>query len=623
VTSTAEVHRQGEHGPCDACHDNRPEAGPYTIYDRRRLCAGCLAAARQAEADSAAPPDPVTTTAVKAELDRDDLAKAAKAKTKAEKKATKDDAKKTQATLLVELALDPYRVGVSTEGEPFAASKNRLGPALPLRGGKVGLRSQLAARYREKHGSVPTSSALTDALCVLEGMALEQPPEPVFQRVGWRNGGAVLDLGEGALVVVVDATGWRVEAESPVLFRSTALTAPLPQPERGGDLDDLWPFVNVADESQPLLAAWLVSILLDGSHPIVGLLGLQGTGKTTAARYLASVLDPSTAAVRAAPRDLDGWAVAASGSHVVPIDNVSAMAVWFSDALCRASTGEGIVKRKLYTDAELAVIAFRRPVILTSIDPGALRGDLGERLLAIDTEPISGRRTDDDLAHAWEKAHPRILGAILDLAVEVFKVLPGIPDTDLPRMADYGRVLAAVDLVLGTNGAYTYRGMANRIAEDVIESDQVATALRTLGSHDGTMGELLDKLNAARGTKQAPQGWPKTPRALRGNLNRVIPALRQLGHQIEFKRDGDGTRKVLIEAPQGDGFDGSDGLDGGSHSLSESEPAESGESSKIGSGKHRFDRRNRRDDPVQLPLDDLDAAGENVREVFPDAEELP
>ncbi|HEY8094363.1 MAG TPA: hypothetical protein VID93_11290 [Acidimicrobiales bacterium] len=53
--------------------------------------------------------------------------------------------------------------------------------------------------------------------------------------------------------------------------------------------------------------------------------------------------------LRAVPRDLEGWAVAAAGSYVVGLDNLS---------------GEAIVRRALYTDSGLSVVAFRRAVVV-------------------------------------------------------------------------------------------------------------------------------------------------------------------------------------------------------------------------------------------------------------------
>jgi hypothetical protein len=73
------------------------------------------------------------------------------------------------------------------------------------------------------------------------------------------------------------------------------------------------------------------------------------------------------------------------------VDNMCAICGWWSDALCKCVTGDGWVRRPLYTDGELSVVSFRRVLALTTIDAGALRGDLGDRLVLADLEPIDGR----------------------------------------------------------------------------------------------------------------------------------------------------------------------------------------------------------------------------------------
>ena len=110
------------------------------------------------------------------------------------------------------------------------------------------------------------------------------------------------------------------------------------------------------------------------------------------------------------------------------IDNLSDMHPWLSDSICRAVTGDGDVRRKLYTDGEHTVFAFRRCICLNGIDLGATRGDLAERMLPITLERISEskRRSVDEIWARWKQQHARILGAILDLAVQVIAALPSV-----------------------------------------------------------------------------------------------------------------------------------------------------------------------------------------------------
>lgn len=135
------------------------------------------------------------------------------------------------------------------------------------------------------------------------------------------------------------------------------------------------------------------------------------------------------------------------GSWVVGLDNVSGVPDWLSDALCRAVTGDGLVRRRLYSDAHLSVLAYRRVVLLTSIDPGITRGDLLDRLLPVTCHPFPPERrlTDEEIDAAFAAAHPHLLGGLLTLTAAVLDRLPHLRLPALPRMADFARILAAVD----------------------------------------------------------------------------------------------------------------------------------------------------------------------------------
>ena len=140
-------------------------------------------------------------------------------------------------------------------------------------------------------------------------------------------------------------------------------------------------------------------------------------------------------------------AVTAKNSWVVSVDNVSRISHWWSDALCRAVTGDAWVCRKLYTDGEVSVLQFKRCIILTSIDAGALRDDLGERVLKVELERIEGchRMSERQLKNQYQEAHPHIFAQILDELAKVIAQLPEVNIQDKPRMADFAEVLQALD----------------------------------------------------------------------------------------------------------------------------------------------------------------------------------
>lgn len=457
-------------------------------------------------------------------------------------------AKRSAATVLVDLASGLFHFGVSTDGETFAVPKDGPPVVALLRGGKSSLRARLARRYFAKIGKAAPQQALADALLVIEGAAQEEDPVELHLRVADREGETWIDLGDlTGNAVKLTPKGWTIEESAPVLFRRSVLNSALPRPVAGADLSMLWRWLNVAEADRPLVAAWLVATLTAGiPHPVLLLHGEQGTGKTTTQKVLVSVLDPSPVPTRKPPRDAESWVTAAAGSWVVGIDNLSTVPDWLSDSLCRAVTGDGDVRRKLYTDGDHHVIAFRRCIALTGIDLGALRGDLTERLLPIELARIDDgdRLEEGQLWPAWDQQHPELLGAVLDLAAGVMAVAPSVRLDNKPRMADFARVLAAVDRVLGTNGLDHYLAKQSSLATESLTGDPfIAAMLSTITvPFTGTSAELLDLVPAP---DRVPKGWPSTSRQVTSTLKRQAPTMRKAAWTVE-NDNAENHDKVLV-----------------------------------------------------------------------------
>lgn len=457
------------------------------------------------------------------------------------------------STELVALARSQYTVIRGTDAQTYAVARTNPGIAIPLRGSRDGLRQQLAAAYFDQRGRAATAVALADMLNVVEGDALRADPVPVDLRVAAHDGALYLDRATPtASAIRVTASGWDLTTRPPVVFRRTALSAPQPEPVRGGALQPFRELLNVDDDRFHLLIGWLLAAYLPGiPHPILALLGQQGTAKTTALRLLLSLLDPSTAPVRTPPTDAAAWAVTAAHSWAVGLDNVSTLHPWLQDALCKAVTGDGIVRRALYSDNDVSVLAFRRVLALTSIEPGSLQGDVADRMLTIELDPITKdrRRTDRTVLATFDRIWPATLGAVLDLLVDVLAALPGVQLAEHPRMADFARVLAALDAVTGWNTLTDYLVAAEATAVSVIEADPFVNAVLDLAERDviwtGTAAELLANITPER----PPRGWPTSPQKVGGLLRRATPALAVAGVQVtERPRQHGGRRGYLITA---------------------------------------------------------------------------
>ncbi|MZE52982.1 ATP-binding protein [Streptomyces sp. SID5770] len=467
-----------------------------------------------------------------------------------------DGGKKPSAAVrLVALARERYRFVMSTDGRPYAVAIDGPNIALPLRG-RSGVRQRLARLYAETFdGDVASQSALADAMTVLEGIAEDNDPVPVHLRVGHDDAGTlVVDLGTAdGRAVTVSAGGWEVVDRSPVLFRRSGAMAPMPAPILVGDgLAMFYGLLNMDESSFRRLVAWTIAAWIPTiPHPVLTLKGEQGTAKSKTAQMVVNLVDPSPAAKRSQPRDAKAWSTQAFNSWALCLDNVSVLPQWLSDTLCKAVTGDGIVDRALYTDDDVVVLSFRRVLAMTTIDAGALAGDLAERLLLLDLELIddSKRRSEEELDTAFAAVRPAVLGSLFDLLAAVLVVLPGVKLETMPRMADFARVLAAVDQVMEWNTLDDYLAASANVAGDALEGDPFGSALAALvercGTWTGTAAQLLEQVPPPGGIR--PPSWPKDATRAGGKVKRLAPLLRSIGITVDdTQRSQDRHRSRLL-----------------------------------------------------------------------------
>lgn len=458
--------------------------------------------------------------------------------------------KPTQADRLVALAFEKYDFGMSETGEPFVVAREGLRVARLVSGNASSLKAEMSRSYFMRHGKTASASALSDAVTTLHGFAMTQEPTCLQLRQAAVEDELWLDLGDQqGSVIHVTKTGWSVEPQAPVMFRRSELTGVMPVPVPG-ETGELRRFLNVSDEGWALIIGWMVSAYFPGiQHPILALTGEQGTAKTSTARMIGAIIDPSPAPLTAGPRDIGEWIVVANGACLVGLDNLSQLQPWFSDALCRAITGEGLVRRRLYSDADLIVTSFRKLILMTGIDLGALSADLVDRTVFVELQriPSDQRRRDSELWARFNEAQPRILGGLLDLVAATMRALPDVDSDGTMRMGDHVRVLAALDVVIDAGCVDAYRRSAGRAMADAAECNPLADALIEFMSNrkewTGTASELLRAITP----DLPPRGWPSVPNRLSGLLKRLAPVLRECGVEVESSRGTGRARTRLLK----------------------------------------------------------------------------
>ncbi len=461
-----------------------------------------------------------------------------------------------QAELLLALA---------TDAELFHDPDDRPYATIPVGGHRENwpIRSKrfkrwLLSRYYEAHGKAPNTQALHDALAVIEARAqFDGPGFEVYVRIAHMDNRIFADLAnESWQAVEIAPSGWQVVADPRVKFRRPKGMRPLPLPEPGGSLDDLKEFLNVGSQDWPLVGAWVIGCFSEGPYPILIFQGEQGAAKSTAAKVLKEIVDPSLPKLRAIPREEADLLISAFNSWVLVFDNLSTIPKWFSNSLCRLSTGGGVGKRELYTDAEETILDVMRPIILNGIaaliHPGGQ--DLASRALVVELDQIQDgdRQAERPFWRRFEKAYPRILGAILDAVAAALANRDRIDLHPLPRMADFAVWSVAAEPTLPWEpGAFmaAYAGNRAEVVERSLAADVVGAAvLEFMESRlewTGTPTALLEALEAIVPERTLKsRAWPKAAHVLTARLKRAATFLRAVGVEVDTGKSG--TRRTTI-----------------------------------------------------------------------------
>lgn len=481
----------------------------------------------------------------------------AKIETQVQDGPTKED---SQALKLVIMAQEAAELFSTSKGERYARLViNGRVETLIISEKSGPFKRWLIHTYLSKTGNIPNATALSSAISVLEAEAQfgSAPQREVHIRVAYHKGKLYLDLGNDQCEVVeISGQGWVIKSDVPVEFRRPNGMLPLPRPIRGGSLEDLRPFVNVADEDWILTKAWLVGAFHPtGPYPILDLNSERGSAKSTTTKVLRMLFDPSKAPLRKEPKDDQTFAIMAYNNYVVAFDNLSHISSRLSDNMCTLATGAGDAYRSLYTNDEEHIFDARRPQVFNGIEELATRGDLIDRCIILKLPEIdkAKRRDERTFWNEFNQAHPRILGALLDAVSTALKNLAHTHISEVPRMADFALWVQAAESALSTTpGAFLAAYEKNReegIATE-IEASPVGNALLTLMKdktlYDGLVSDLLAELkNLVDENVTKHKSWPQNARSLSGLLKRLAPSMRARNIYITQKRTGEGSNITI------------------------------------------------------------------------------
>jgi len=468
----------------------------------------------------------------------------------ADGKDGKDD-RPTTAKVLIDIAVKNCDLFHDERNDGYAVIvHNGIRRTLKLRGREF--KRWLAGTYYDKTDHAANNEAIATAMSVLEAKATYDGRQlELANRFAMRDATIYIDMADAKWrVIKVTADGWEVMDKPPILFRRYSHQQALPDPVRGCKLSDLHKHLAIKSDNDKLLVeGWAVAVAVSGvPRPAITSHGPQGASKTTFARVLKSITDPSVTPsvdLGKAPADL----AQVLDHHGIPcFDNVTSIPSWAADMLCRAVTGGAFSKRELYSDDSDILMVFQRAMIITGINIPTHAPDLLDRLLLIELERIQPEHRVDESTFwvTFNAARPKLFGALLDAIAGALRHLPNIKPDRMPRMADFARIACAYAEYAGVGSNKMLDIImqhSSRQTEEILEADPVASAIRDFvqkrQSWTGTASELLKLLNEAPG--QRPDGWPKQGNTLSRKLNILHTTLNDAG--ISISRDKEGSKR--------------------------------------------------------------------------------
>lgn len=412
----------------------------------------------------------------------------------------------------------------------------------------------------------------------------------VYVRIAPYGNGYALDIGDGRMLVV-DGDGWRiVPAESIAFVRGDGYGL-LPEPKWAGmtreALDRLrgWlATLGVERAAQNIVIAALANALRTGvTYPLVELVGSGGTGKSSAAWALGTLIDPSASGeLPDGEIEAEALAALAQTRHVLFIDNVSAVTRDQSDLLCKIATGTEIAKRKLFTDADSVRLPLHRPVMITAVSAVLGRGDAIDRTVRVQFQPRAEFKTQAEFRAEFHAQHAELLGALVTLLSAGLARLAEVRQQRRwhSRMVDVIQIGEAILQAAGLPAGHfvdEWDAARNATAQSVASGDRFVIALRNALATYARRAVAADDLPSVRailrdgvaairrsdGVTQIAckasallvqlrptdafldrNDWlPRTDRALADALARVQPLLRDIGVKVE--RRGAAQKKTF------------------------------------------------------------------------------
>lgn len=391
-----------------------------------------------------------------------------------------------------------------------------------------------------------------------------------------KDGNFWYDLGREAVKILPNK--WRVEAFPPIMFtRFADCQKAQIVPELGGNVMDLFNFINVEDKYDRLLVISFVvfSLVPYGNKPILSLSGRAGSGKTEASKVIKSLVDPTMPLVNNLSDKTDELDRMAQTNAVMAFDNLSSLSNRMSDHWCKIATGLGVRIKKYYVTSEYITFEAIRPIIANGVSQTLVQSDVLNRAVPVELTPMENPLEDDEYRLSLENAKPKLLGAVFTLLSKAMAIIPNAPKRKWPRMGSFAKwtwaVAEALDDYSGDDAIAALDKITENQHNEAMDANPIAQAVALLmkgkKAWSGTATDILDVFDSYGGEEPILRSeehatievlkrssyWPKDARALSVALKKVLPDLEAMGIEVEFARENNQRMIKIVNHPVMDG----------------------------------------------------------------------
>lgn len=435
-------------------------------------------------------------------------------------------------------------------------------------------KSWLRFSYYSQTGNNYSDEMYVSALLLIKAEAMHggAPREPVFNRIAMVDDTIYYDLTTcdwKALKITKNSIEVvSLNSSCPIFVRTQSQKQQfIPIFGSENSLDKLVSLLRIPLDERQLFKIHIISMFLEGFPiPIMSIVGEHGSIKSTISKSVKQIVDPSGAKTISLSGNAENLILSFQNRYCVCFDNVSKIDQMISDILCKAVTGDGNAKRKLYTDSDEIIYDYKRKIILNGISPNLEFPDLVDRNITYVTEKVSEdeRLTEEEFNKKFNDLLPLVLGQVFQTLSNAMKIYDSvkIQITQLSRMADFTVWGECISRTLGyapLSFSNYYKDKIKMLSLETNESHPIVSIIEEMlkdrDRYEDTIQGFYNTLKSHAESKNINirsrhENFPKAPNKIKEHITRLKQNFRTLGLEIDIapytKRDGRHPRNRQI-----------------------------------------------------------------------------